>query len=57
VFNIILTLEQLQEDLEKQLSSPDNTFELLEDVLVNERSRLYSILHISSMLTFGQLQS
>jgi tRNA A22 N-methylase len=57
VFNIILTLQQLQEDLEKQLSSPDNTFELLEDVLVNERSRFYSILHISSMLTFGQLQS
>lgn len=54
---IILTLEQLQEDLEKQLSSPNNTFELLEDVLVNERSRLHSILPISSLLTFGQLPS
>jgi hypothetical protein len=52
-----LILEQLQEDLEKQLSSPNNTFELLEDVLVNERSRLYSILPISSPLTFGQLPS
>jgi hypothetical protein len=54
---MIMTLEQLQEDLEKQLSSPNNTFELLEDVLVNERSPPHSILPVSSLLTFGQLPS